>query len=318
MIPFTYLEPSSLDETLALLAQHGDEAKLIAGGTGLVNLMKQRLVRPGFVIGLRALKPLAGIAEEWRPQDRRARHAAVAREPPRPSGAHAPLLAEACRHVATVRVRSMATLGGAVAHADPNLDTPPALIALDAQIVARSPRGQRKIPVDQFFTGYFETVLEPDEIVTEILLPAQPAGSGTAFLKFLPATQDDYATVSVAARVALGADGAIADARVALGAAATVPVRATAVEAALVGQDGRREDFPRCGAFGGRSDRSDRRFPRLRRIQAQDGGRACSPRARRGCRARGPACQKWRETTSTVTGPLGVNRRQAAPPRNSS
>ena len=149
----------------------------------------------------------------------------------------APLLAEACGHVATVRVRSMATLGGAMAHADPNLDTPPALIALDGQIVARSQRGQRTIPVDRFFTGYYETVLEPDEIVTEILIPAQPAGSGTAFLKFLPATQDDYATVSVAARIALDGNGAIAEARVALGAAAMVPVRATAVEAALVRQE---------------------------------------------------------------------------------
>jgi carbon-monoxide dehydrogenase medium subunit len=235
VVPFTYLEASSLDETLALLAQHGDEAKLIAGGTGLVNLMKQRLVRPGFVIGLCALKPLAGIAEDGGLRigalatlQSLAGSSAVRR--------HAPLLAEACRHVATVRVRSMATLGGAVAHADPNLDTPPALIALDAQIVARSARGQRTIPVDRFFTGYFETVLEPDEMVTEILLPPQPAGSGTAFLKFLPATQDDYATVSVAVRVARGADGAIAAARVALGAAATVPVRATAVEAALAGK----------------------------------------------------------------------------------
>ena len=235
MIPFTYLEPSSVDEALALLARHGGEAKLIAGGTGLVNLMKQRLVRPRFVIGLRALKPLAGIVENGglgigalATLQSLEVSAAVRR--------NAPLLAAACHHVATVRVRSMATLGGAVAHADPNLDTPPTLIALDAQIVARSQRGQRKIPADQFFTGYYETVLEPDEMVTEILLPAQPAGSGTAFLKFLPATQDDYATVSVAARVALGANGTIAEARVALGAAATVPVRAAAVEAALPGR----------------------------------------------------------------------------------
>ncbi|HUK59071.1 MAG TPA: xanthine dehydrogenase family protein subunit M [Stellaceae bacterium] len=234
MIPFTYLEPSSVDETLAALVQHGVDAKLIAGGTGLVNLMKQRLVRPSFVIGLRALKPLAGIAENGGLRigalttlQSLATSAVVARA--------APLLAEACGHVATVRVRSMATLGGAVAHADPHLDTPPTLIALDGRIVARSQRGQREIPADQFFTGFYETVLEPDELVTEILVPAQPAGTGTAFLKFLPATHDDYATVSVAARVTLGANGAIAGARVALGAAAMVPVRATAVESALQG-----------------------------------------------------------------------------------
>ena len=235
MIPFIYLEPTSFDEALAHLSQHGSEAKLIAGGTGLVNLMKQRLARPSFVIGLRALKPLAEIAEnggltigalatlgaiETSALVRRA----------------APLLAETCGHVATVRIRSMATLGGAVAHADPNLDTPPALIALDAQIVARSTRGQRAIPADAFFTGYYETVLAPEEIVTEIRIPEQPAESRTAFLKFLPATQDDYATVSVAVRITLGAGGNIADARVALGAVAMLPIRAQAVESALRGR----------------------------------------------------------------------------------
>ena len=235
MIPFTYLEPSSLDEALALLTQHGGEAKLIAGGTGLVNLMKQRLVRPEFVIGLRALKPLGGIVENGSLRigalttlQSLAASAAVRRK--------APLLADACHHVATVRVRSMATIGGAVAHADPNLDTPPALIALDAQIIARSQRTERKIPADRFFTGYYETVLQPDEIVTDIIVPEQPAGSGAAFLKFLPATQDDYATVSVAVRIALNGNGIIEDARVALGAAATVPIRAAALEAALSGK----------------------------------------------------------------------------------
>jgi aerobic carbon-monoxide dehydrogenase medium subunit len=242
VIPFTYLEPSSLDEALALLAQHGDDAKVIAGGTGLVNLMKQRLVRPSFVIGLRALKPLAGTTENGE-----LRIGALVTlgtlEASAPVRRKAPLLAEVCGHVATVRIRSMATLGGAMAHADPNLDTPPALIAMDGQIVARSQRGQRTIPADRFFTGYYQTVLEPDEIVTEIVIPEQPAGSGTAFLKFLPATQDDYATVSVAARIALDGNGTVAEARVALGATATVPVRARAVEAALSGKAANESSF---------------------------------------------------------------------------
>ena len=242
MIPFTYLEPSSLDEALALLAQHGDEAKVIAGGTGLVNLMKQRLVRASFVIGLRALKPLAGTTENG---DLRigALVTLGTLEASAPVRRKAPLLAEVCGHVATVRIRSMATLGGAMAHADPNLDTPPALIAMDGQIVARSQRGERTIPADRFFTGYYQTVLEPDEIVTEIVIPEQPAGSGTAFLKFLPATQDDYATVSVAARIALDGNGTVAEARVALGATATVPVRAQAVEAALSGKAANESSF---------------------------------------------------------------------------
>ena len=235
MIPFTYLEPSSLDEALTLLAQHGDEAKLIAGGTGLVNFMKQRVVRPRFVIGLRALKPLAHIEEEGglRIGALATLQSLATCETVRRC---APLLAEACGHVATVRIRSMATIGGAMAHADPNLDTPPAIMAMDGQIVTRSQRGQRTIPTDRFFTGYYETVLAQDEIVTEILIPTQPAGSGTAFLKFLPATRDDYATVSVAARVALNDNGTVAEARVALGAAAMVPIRARVAEAILAGK----------------------------------------------------------------------------------
>jgi len=235
VIPFSYLEPSNLDEALRLLAEHGDAAKLIAGGTGLVNFMKQRLVRPRFVIGLRALRSLADVREDgglaigalatlqWLATSELVRRAA-------------PLLAETCGHVATVRIRCMATIGGAMAHADPNLDTPPAMIAMDGRIVARSPQGERTIPSDAFFTGYYTSVLAPDEIVTGIVIPRQPAGSGAAFCKFLPATQDDYATVSVAARVALNDDGTVAEARIALGAAAMVPVRARAVEAALAGK----------------------------------------------------------------------------------
>jgi aerobic carbon-monoxide dehydrogenase medium subunit len=235
MIPFTYLEPSSLDEALALLGQHGEDAKLIAGGTGLVNLMKQRLARPAFVIGLRGVKPLAGVAANGGLKIG-ALTTLAALESSDVVRRKAPLLAETIHHVATVRVRSIATLGGAMAHADPFLDTPPALIALDAAIVARSQRGERRIALDQFFKGYYETVLAPDELVTEIQVPAQPAGNGTAFLKFLPASQDDYATISVAARLALDAKGKIAEPRVALGAASMVPVRARAVEAALAGQ----------------------------------------------------------------------------------
>lgn len=242
MIPFTYLEPASLEEALEIVARYGGEAKLIAGGTGLVNLMKQRLVRPAYVVGLRALKLLTGVAENGA-----LRIGALATLQSLATSTvirgRASLLAETCEHVATVRVRSVATLGGAVAHADPNLDTPPALIALDAQIIARSKRGERTIAADAFFTGYYETVLEPDEIVTEIVVPKQPAGSGTAFLKFLPATQDDYATVSVAARITLDANSRVTEARVALGAAATVPVRARAAETALIGKAAEERNF---------------------------------------------------------------------------
>lgn len=234
MTPFTYLEPESLEEALTLLGSHGDTAKVIAGGTGLINLMKVGLTQPTVLIGLRSLTELKSLKA-----DGDVRIGALmtlhALETSPTIREKIPLLADACHHVATIRVRVMATLGGAMAHADPHLDTPPALIALDGRIRARSRRGERDIAADQFFTGYYETVLEPDELVTEIIVPSQPSGSGSSFLKFLPGTHDDYATVSVAARVTLGADGSVVDARVALGAVGWTPIRARSVEHALRG-----------------------------------------------------------------------------------
>jgi carbon-monoxide dehydrogenase medium subunit len=235
MTPFTYLEPGSVAEALELLAKYGDEAKLLAGGTGLVNLMKLNLVQPVVLIGLKSLTGLIGV----RVLDEGLHVGALTTlRTLQDSGRlknHANLLSDACSHVATVRVRDMATLGGAMAHADPHMDTPPALIALGARIVVESTRGRRAIPVEEFFIGYFETVLASDELVTGIEIPAQPSGNGTAFLKFLPGSQDDYATISVAARITLDAGGMIAEARIALGAAGLTPVRATKVEAALFG-----------------------------------------------------------------------------------
>lgn len=235
MNPFAYTEPITIDETLAALTRYGEEAKLIAGGTGLINLMKQRLVNPGYLVSLRRLSELKNISVDHGLRigalctHRTLETSPLVRE-------HAPLLAEACRHVATVRIRAMATIGGAVAHADPNQDIPPALIALDARIKLRSPTGEREVPIDQFFTGYYETIIQPDDMVTELAIAPARAASGYAFLKFLPQTADDYATVGVAATVAIDG-GRVADVRVALGAAGSTPIRACIVENALRGQE---------------------------------------------------------------------------------
>ncbi len=235
MISFTYLEPRNIEEALDLLAQHGEEAKLIAGGTGLVNLMKQRLVHPPYLIGLRQISRLCGVhySSGVLRIDAFCTHRdmetfSLVRE-------KVPILADTFRQVANIRIRCVATVGGAIAHADPNQDPLPTLLALDARVCLRSRRGDREVAVSDFFTGYYETVMEPDELLTTVIIPVQPAGSGTAFLKFLPQTHDDYATVAVAARVTLDGDRVI-DARVALGAAATTPIRATAVENALRGE----------------------------------------------------------------------------------
>jgi aerobic carbon-monoxide dehydrogenase medium subunit len=148
---------------------------------------------------------------------------------------HMPVLAETFQQVASVRIRTVATVGGALAHADPNQDPLPTLLVLDTRVQLRSQQRTREVAISDFFTGSYETVMAPDELITIITIPPQPVGSGTAFLKFRPQTHDDYATVAVAARVTLDG-GRISDARVALGAVATTPIRAMAVENALRGE----------------------------------------------------------------------------------
>ena len=234
MIPFEYLEPADLAEVLEALARYGDEAKVIAGGTGLVNLMKQRLVQPTYLIGLRRLTGLKGVRYNGALRiGALCTHRII-----ETSGlihTHMPLLTETFRQVASIRIRSMATLGGTLAHADPNQDPPPALMVLDARICLRSQQRSCEISVHELFTGYYETILEPDDLITEVIIPQLPANTGTAFVKFLPQTQDDYATVAAAARVTLDGNH-ITEARLAVGAVAATPLRITAVEEALRGQ----------------------------------------------------------------------------------
>jgi carbon-monoxide dehydrogenase medium subunit len=238
---FTYLEPDSLDEATDLLGRYGDDAKVIAGGTALVNFMKNDLAEPRFVIGLRRLKTLQAVTEDNGLHIGALTTLRTLETSPTVAD-YAPLLSQACRLVATVRIRMMATLGGALAYADPALDAPPALLASDASITVQSKRGTRTVPAHEFFTGVFETVLEPDELITWIVVPRQPTECGTAYIKFLPATHDDYATVSVAVRVTI-IGGKVADARIALGAVGTKVVRATKAEALLVGAESSAANF---------------------------------------------------------------------------
>ncbi len=237
MITFEYVEPESLEEVLALLEQHGEDAKVLAGGTGLINLMKQRLVQPAYLIGLRQLAHSPELAE-IRPNSGLTIGALCSHRTIETSALiqhRLPLLATTFRHVASVRIRTAATLGGSLAHADPNQDPPPALLVLDARLRVQSHHGEREIELSDFFVDYYETALEPEELITTVIIPPQPADTGTAFLKFLPQTHDDYATIAVAALVSLDGD-TIIRARLALGAAAATPLRVRAVETALRGQ----------------------------------------------------------------------------------
>lgn len=237
MIPFEYRTPKSLKDTHKELKEFGSDAKVVAGGTALIIMMKQRLVRPSCLISLRSVRGLDGIAVKdgglrigGLTTHREVETSSLVRR-------STPLLAETYRHVATIRVRNMATVGGGLAHADPNQDPPPTLIALGATIKATSANSSRVIPVEEFFTDYYETVLRPDEIITEIFVPRIPPNSGGVFLKFLPRTADDYATVSAAAVVTVDrAKKVFSDVRIALGSVGTTPIRAREAEMVLRGQ----------------------------------------------------------------------------------
>jgi aerobic carbon-monoxide dehydrogenase medium subunit len=248
MIPFEYRTPKNLKEVHTTLKEYGPDAKLIAGGTALVIMMKQRLVRPSCLISLRSVRGLNGI--ELKDGGLRIGGLATHREVESSSlvRRRLPVLAETFHHVATIRVRNMATVGGGLAHADPNQDPPPTLIALGATAKATSPNGSRTIPLDEFFTGYYETMLKPDEIVTELFVPKMAANTGAAYLKFLPRTADDYATVSAAAVLTLDkSKKTISDVRIALGSVGSTPIRATAAEAVLRGQPLKAEGFAEAG-----------------------------------------------------------------------
>jgi carbon-monoxide dehydrogenase medium subunit len=236
MRPFDYLEPETLDEALTLLAEDVEDTHVLAGGTSLVILMKQDLVRPARVIGLRRIAQLRAID----PHDGGLRlgalatHGALARSE-RVRG-HSAALAATFASVATVRIREQATLGGNLAHADPAQDPPVTLLALDASAIAMSKSRARAIPLAALFVDVFETSLEPDELLIRVELPPLPAGARATYKKFLPNTLDDYATVSVAAVVATDATGACTHARIAIGGAGPIPFRATAAERSLVGR----------------------------------------------------------------------------------
>jgi carbon-monoxide dehydrogenase medium subunit len=252
MNDFQFHRPASLGEVFDLLSAYGDDARLMAGGTALVQQMKQRLAQPGHVIGLGGLRGAAGLASIEPAADY---HGAVRigalcthRQVETSPILHrqAPLLAHAYRQVATPRIRNMATAGGGLAHGDPNQDPPPALIALGASVVLASAGGQRVLPVDQFFVDYFETALRPSEVMTSILVPPAPAGAGAAYLKVLPRTADDYATVSVAVVVTPGRGNTCQEVRIALGSVGMTPVHAVQAETRLRGRPLTQDNIRAC------------------------------------------------------------------------
>ncbi len=236
MIDFEYHAPTSLDQVFELLEQHGDDARVMAGGTALVIQMKQRLSQPGHVVGLKGVGSLNAI--ESTPEGLRIGALCTQRQIENSIviAEDLPLLADTIRKVATPRIRNMATIGGGLVNGDPSQDPPPSLIALGASVVMTSKNGERTVPVEDLFIDYYETDVQPGEILTSLLVPKAPAGSGSVYLKFLPRTADDYGTVSVASVVSKDQNGSCKDVRIVLGSAGVTPIRATEAEDALRGK----------------------------------------------------------------------------------
>ena len=257
MIDFEFHSPTSLGEAFDLLQRYGDDGRLMAGGTGLVLQMKQRLSQPGHVIGLRKIPGLDsikagsngdGVSPEFGELElgalcthRRLETSPLVQQ-------RVPLVAQTYNRVATARIRSMATVGGGLVHGDPNEDPPPTLIALGASAELTSAGGTRVVSVEDLFLDYYETDVRPGEILTSVTVPPQPKGSGSVYLKFLPKTADDYATVSVAALVTPGENNVCQDVKIVLGSVGMTPVHATGAEEILKGQTLTEENIAVCAA----------------------------------------------------------------------
>ncbi|MFL2987213.1 MAG: FAD binding domain-containing protein [Candidatus Poriferisodalaceae bacterium] len=235
MIPaaFDYKKAGSSEEAVALIVEHGDEAKLLAGGHSLIPMMKLRLAVPSVLVDIAGVEDLSYI-------DDRGDHIAIGALTKHRSLetsdlliAECPLLAHVASKVGDPQVRHRGTLGGSLAHSDPASDLPAAVLALGGSLVAEGPNGQREIAVADFFTGYFESALSDDEMLTEVRVPKAP-GASWSYQKFNRRAQD-WAIVGVAAVEVHGA------AQIALVNMGSTPLRAEAVEAALAGGAGAAE-----------------------------------------------------------------------------
>jgi carbon-monoxide dehydrogenase medium subunit len=239
-----YLEPTTVDEALGALAEHGDSAKVIAGGQSLLVMMRERLVDPEVLIGLNAIPELRSLETNGEAViSSMVRHVDV--EKSVDVARSWPLVSAAEAAVSTLQVRNRGTLCGSVAHAFPTADPPGALVASDARVRLMSTRGTREVAAEDFFVDLMETAAEPDELVRAVILPGQPEGARTAYIKF-SIRPLDFAIVGVAVRLTVS-DGAISDARIGLNGAANHCLRATEAEAVLVGAEPSEELFRRAG-----------------------------------------------------------------------
>ena len=237
MIPaaFDYEVAETVDQAVELLTTHGEDAKLLAGGHSLLPLMKLRLARPSMLIDIDRLSDLEYIRDAGDRIEIGAltRMCDVAADPTLRK--QCGLLAGAAGEVGDPQVRHRATIGGSAAHGDPASDIPAALLALDAELTARGPKGERRIPASAFFTSVFETALAPNEVLTAIRVPKLGSNTGWSYQKF-HRRAIDWAIVGVAALVERD-DGHVKRAAIGLTNMGATPLRAGAVEAAVAGAE---------------------------------------------------------------------------------
>lgn len=233
--PFDYHAPKTLSEAVALLGRYRDEAKVLSGGQSLLPLLKIRLGQAAHLVDIGKIPGLEYIKEEggYLKIGGRTRESVLERSDLIRS--KYPILADTTAVIADPLVRNLATVGGNLAHGDPANDHPATMLALGALIVATGPKGERTIPVGEFFAGLFTTALAPDEILTEIRIPVPPPKSGGAYVK-LERKVGDFATAAAAAQITLGKDGTVERAGIALTNAGPTPVKATDAEVYLKGK----------------------------------------------------------------------------------
>jgi carbon-monoxide dehydrogenase medium subunit len=231
-----FYQPATLDEAVALLDRLGDDAKVVAGATALTIMLRQRLIAPSALISIGALAGMDTIAvrDGQLTLGALVKHREVELSPI--VLGQLPVLARTFGVVANVRVRNAATVGGVLAESDYASDPPALFLALDAEVDVRSHRGVRSIPIGDFFVAFYETALEPGEIVTGVRVPLLPPGSGAVYKKFVTRSSEDRPCVGVAAVAQLNTNGSFADLRVAVGAAAETPQRYRDVEETARGQ----------------------------------------------------------------------------------
>ncbi|MEX2148052.1 MAG: xanthine dehydrogenase family protein subunit M [Candidatus Rokuibacteriota bacterium] len=235
--PFELSEPATIREALDVVARHEGECRLIAGGTALVPMLRLGLARPERLVSLHRIPGLAEIRTDGNDLviGAMATHAAIHRHPLVVE--RWPLLAEAAGRVASPSIRASGTLGGNLCYAESASDVAPALLCLDAEIIATGPRGERGIALAEFFRGFYETALGPGEILTSVRVPGARQAAKSAYVKFCPRSAEDRALIGVAVRLVVSNDGRrCADVRIALAAAAPTPIRAHQAEAELRGQ----------------------------------------------------------------------------------